>query len=115
MSTQRLLSTRRILLATPPGCARAERAVEIVAPHSDVVLVIGSGDDAPGLIEVARRYGAGSAHLIGGAADLRGEWLPADGIIGVTAGASAPGSLVRELLGTLARHGYTDIEGLTAS
>jgi 4-hydroxy-3-methylbut-2-enyl diphosphate reductase len=63
------------------------------------VLVVGSptSSNSNRLREVAEKYGA-EAYLIDGAEDLKTEWLAKHSRIGVTAGASAPESLVQKLL-----------------
>jgi 4-hydroxy-3-methylbut-2-enyl diphosphate reductase len=77
-----------------------QAAVKAIAPDSELVVVIGSANSSNSqrLREVAERAGAGRAVLIPTAAAL--DWSALDGVttLGVTAGASAPESLVEELL-----------------
>ncbi len=81
-----------------------QAAVKMVAPGSDLVLVIGAPNSSNSmrLVEVAERCGT-DARLIQRAAEIDPAWLDGVGTIGVTAGASAPEELVREVVDTLAR------------
>ncbi len=85
-----------------------QAAVKAVAPECDLVLVIGSpnSSNSQRLREVAERAGATRAILLPRANQL--DWSALDGVgtLGLTAGASAPESLVQELLGCLAER-YT--------
>ena len=77
-------------------------AVKQLALECDLVLVVGSPNSSNSnrLSELAERCGA-EAYLIDTAADIRCEWLDNKKSIGVTAGASAPEVLVKEVLQTL--------------
>ena len=70
-------------------------AVKELARHSDLLLVVGSinSSNSNRLRELAEKRGV-PAHLIDGAEDIKPEWLVDVERIGVTAGASAPESLV---------------------
>ncbi len=74
-------------------------AVKQIAPASDLVLVIGApnSSNSQRLVEVAQRLGK-PARLIQRAADLSPEWLDGVQTLGLTAGASAPEELVREVI-----------------
>ncbi len=74
-------------------------AVKQLAGDCDLVLVVGSPNSSNSnrLRELAQRMGA-EAHLLDGAADIDPAWLEGKTRIGVTAGASAPEVLVREVL-----------------
>jgi 4-hydroxy-3-methylbut-2-enyl diphosphate reductase len=74
-------------------------AVKQLAGDCDLVLVVGSPNSSNSnrLRELAERMGA-EAHLLDGAADIDPAWLEGKTRIGVTAGASAPEVLVREVL-----------------
>lgn len=71
-------------------------AVRELAQQCDCVLVVGSPNSSNSnrLRELAERFGV-PAHLIDGAEDIREEWLEGVNRVGVTAGASAPESLVQ--------------------
>mgnify|MGYP001483986116 FL=1 len=74
-------------------------AVKLMAKEVDLVLVVGSptSSNSNRLREVAEKYGA-RAYLIDGAEDLDPSWLNNTFSVGITAGASAPESLVQKLL-----------------
>ena len=80
-----------------------QAAVKQIAPGSDLVLVIGAPNSSNSvrLVEVAERCGT-TAKLIQRASDIQPEWLEGVGTIGLTAGASAPEVLVREVVDRLA-------------
>ena len=81
-----------------------QAAVKQIAPGSDLVLVIGAPNSSNSLrlVEVAERCGT-DAKLIQRASDIRPEWLDGVGTIGLTAGASAPEKLVREVVEQLSQ------------
>jgi 4-hydroxy-3-methylbut-2-enyl diphosphate reductase len=70
-------------------------AVKALAGNADLMLVVGSvnSSNSNRLRELAEKQGV-PAYLIDGAEDIRPEWLVNVERIGVTAGASAPASLV---------------------
>ncbi|MDA0818773.1 MAG: 4-hydroxy-3-methylbut-2-enyl diphosphate reductase [Proteobacteria bacterium] len=76
-----------------------QAAVKKIAPESDLVLVIGSPNSSNSLrlVEVAERLGT-RAYLIQRADEIDPEWLNGVKTIGLTAGASAPEKLVREVI-----------------
>ncbi len=80
-----------------------QAAVKAIAPQCDLVVVIGSpnSSNSQRLREVAERGGAAPAILLPRADQL--DWSALEGVrrLGITAGASAPESLVQELLGRL--------------
>ena len=80
-----------------------QAAVKRIAPGADLVLVIGAPNSSNSLrlVEVAQRLGT-DARLIQRADEIDPEWLEGIGTIGITAGASAPEKLVREVIDRLA-------------
>jgi len=80
-----------------------QAAVKKIAAQCDRVLVIGAPNSSNSLrlAEVAERSGA-PARLIQRAADIDWDWLGSPGTVGLTAGASAPEVLVREVVEALA-------------
>jgi len=74
-------------------------AVKQLAGHCDLMLVVGSPNSSNSnrLRELAERMGA-EAYLLDRAADIDPRWLEGKSRIGVTAGASAPEVLVREVI-----------------
>ncbi|MDB5677202.1 4-hydroxy-3-methylbut-2-enyl diphosphate reductase [Sphingomonas bacterium] len=79
-----------------------QAAVKAIASSCDAVLVIGAPNSSNSLrlVEVAERQGV-PARLIQRAADLDWDFLEGVGALGLTAGASAPEQLVRELVDRL--------------
>ena len=76
-----------------------QAAVKAIAGECQLVLVIGAPNSSNSLrlVEVAQRCGA-CAELIQRADDIRPEWLTGVTTLGLTAGASAPEDLVREVV-----------------
>ena len=89
-----------------------QAAVKRIAPASDLVLVIGAPNSSNSLrlVEVAERCGT-DAKLIQRGDEIQREWLDGVGTVGVTAGASAPERLVREVIEKLAE--WRDVEERT--
>lgn len=79
-----------------------QSAVKAIAPECDRMLVIGAPNSSNSLrlAEVAERMGVPS-RLIERAADIDWDWLGQPSTVGLTAGASAPEVLVREVLDAL--------------
>ncbi len=79
-----------------------QAAVKAIAADCDRMLVIGAPNSSNSLrlAEVAERLGV-SARLIERAADIDWEWLGQPSTVGITAGASAPEVLVREVVDVL--------------
>jgi len=80
-------------------------AVKEIAARCDAILVLGAPNSSNSvrLAEVAERVGT-RAKLIESAADLDLAWLEGVRTLGISAGASAPEILVRELVDLLGRH-----------
>ena len=80
-----------------------QAAVKDMAPASDLVLVIGAPNSSNSLrlVEVAERCGT-PARLIQRADEIDPAWLEGVNTLGLTAGASAPEALVREVVDRLA-------------
>lgn len=76
-----------------------QAAVKQIAPSADLVLVIGAPNSSNSLrlVEVAERCGT-TSKLIQRASDIDPAWLEGVGTVGLTAGASAPELLVREVV-----------------
>jgi len=81
-----------------------QAAVKAIAARCDAVLVIGAPNSSNSLrlVEVAERAGV-KALLIQRAAEIDFGWLDGVATLGITAGASAPEILVRELVDRLAK------------
>jgi 4-hydroxy-3-methylbut-2-enyl diphosphate reductase len=71
-------------------------AMKAIAPKSDAVYVIGAANSSNSnrLVEVALNHGAQKASLIRGAQDIDLTWLKDVNGLGLSAGASAPETLV---------------------
>jgi 4-hydroxy-3-methylbut-2-enyl diphosphate reductase len=82
-----------------------QAAVKEIAARADAVLVIGAPNSSNSLrlVEVAERMGT-RAMLIQRAEDIALEWLDGVATLGLTAGASAPEILVREVIARLGEH-----------
>ena len=68
-----------------------QAAVKQMAPHCDLVLVIGSRNSSNSnrLVEVAREHGADS-YLIDSEEQVREEWLEGTRVVGITSGRQRP-------------------------
>jgi 4-hydroxy-3-methylbut-2-enyl diphosphate reductase len=90
-----------------------QAAVKRVASDVDLVLVLGAANssNANRLREVAEALGK-PAHLINDVRDVRPEWLEGVRRIGVTAGASTPEFLVREVVRCLESRGMPGVREL---
>ena len=88
-------------------------AVRRLAQSCDLLLVLGSPNSSNSnrLRELAEKQGV-PAHLIDGAQDIRAEWLAGRQRVGVTAGASAPESLVQGVVTRLREAGATSVREL---
>ncbi|GAB3255624.1 4-hydroxy-3-methylbut-2-enyl diphosphate reductase [Kineosporia babensis] len=88
-----------------------QNALIAVLNEAQLVLVIGSTNSSNSLrlVETARRRRV-PAHLIDSAEQIAPEWLQGVSVIGLTAGASAPPTMVDDVLTHLARHGPVTVE-----
>ncbi len=77
-----------------------QEAVKAMAPKADAMLVVGApnSSNSKRLVEVGRKAGCNYAQLVQRASDI--DWRALEGIasIGITAGASAPEVLIREVI-----------------
>ncbi|MDF1822496.1 MAG: 4-hydroxy-3-methylbut-2-enyl diphosphate reductase [Alcanivoracaceae bacterium] len=89
-------------------------AVRQLALECDLVLVVGSPNSSNSnrLRELAERCGT-PAHLLDGPEQIEPQWLVGKSAVGVTAGASAPEELVRQVLERLAELGGTSATELS--
>ena len=88
-----------------------QEAVRILAKEAQIVLVIGSqnSSNSQRLKELAKEMGI-EGHLIDGPQDIQSEWLDGVETALITAGASAPESLVQECLEYLEQRFDAEIE-----
>ena len=77
-------------------------AVKALAKRCEVVIVVGSpnSSNSTRLREVAEHQGV-AAYMVDNALELNPEWVADKGMVGVTAGASAPEVLVRQVIDRL--------------
>ena len=82
-----------------------QEAVKAIAGRCDRLVVIGSPNSSNSLrlVEVAERLGT-PAHLVQRGKDVDPAWLDGISTLGITAGASAPETLVREVIEAIAVH-----------
>ena len=88
-----------------------QEAVRILAKEAQLVLVVGSqnSSNSQRLRELAREIGV-EAHLIDGPGDIDSKWLDGVETVLITAGASAPESLVQECIGYLEERFEASVE-----
>ena len=91
-------------------------AVKVMVPKVDTVIVVGSPNSSNSnrLREVAANRGV-PAYMIDHADELQPEWVSGSKRVGVTAGASAPEVLVREVIARLKELGaigVTELSGI---
>ena len=93
-----------------------QESVKAIASQCDLVLVIGAPNSSNSLrlVEVAARLGA-RTYLVQRADDISMNWFDGVSTLGLTAGASAPEVLVREIIDALARHFDLDERQVTTA
>ena len=86
-------------------------AVKAVVPLCQLLLVVGSQNSSNSrrLVEVCEKMGV-PAYLIDDLSEVKTEWLESIETVAVTAGASAPENLVEELIESLQRRGFDQLE-----
>jgi 4-hydroxy-3-methylbut-2-enyl diphosphate reductase len=88
-------------------------AVKIMAKDCDLVIIVGSPNSSNSnrLREVAENQGV-EAYMVDNASFLKQEWLNGKKKIGVSAGASAPEILVKEVIAALQQFGANNVQEL---
>ena len=88
-----------------------QQAVRELASQAERVLVVGSPNSSNSrrLQELARQQGV-EAYLLDGAEELREEWLDGVETVLITAGASAPETVVRSILAFLQEKYHAEVE-----
>ncbi len=91
-----------------------QTAVRALAEISDVVLVVGARNSSNSnrLAEIGETMNVPS-YLIEDASALKSEWFESTGVVGITAGASAPEELVQALIGRLGEFFEVEVEEIT--
>jgi 4-hydroxy-3-methylbut-2-en-1-yl diphosphate reductase len=94
-----------------------QTAVKVIAPKIDCLFVVGSPQSSNSLrlVEVAKRAGCTNAHLIERSADIPWHLVAGVAAVGVTAGASAPESLVEEVIGAFRQRYDVTLETVTTA
>lgn len=118
METVRRLRERFPTLQDPPSddiCYATQNrqvAMKKLAPHCDLVLVVGSTNSSNSvrLTEVALDAGARASYLIDYAKEIDEAWLDGVETVGLSSGASVPEILVQDVLKFLADRGYADVQ-----
>jgi 4-hydroxy-3-methylbut-2-enyl diphosphate reductase len=92
-------------------------AVKLLSPQVDIVIVVGSATSSNSnrLREVAMKLGTES-HMVDSADELQASWFEGKSRVGLTAGASAPEILVRQVIERIKALGAISVrtmEGLT--
>lgn len=89
-------------------------AVKDLARRAGLMLVVGSvnSSNSNRLRELAEKQGI-KAYLVDGAEDVNDEWLAGISVVGVTAGASAPESLVQGVIERLKKSGGRTAEEMS--
>ena len=77
-----------------------QEAVKAIAHNCDAMLVVGAPNSSNSLrlVEVAQRNGCARARLVQRASEIDWDWLGKAERLGITAGASAPETLVNEVI-----------------
>ena len=88
-------------------------AVKIMAKDCDLVIIVGSPNSSNSnrLREVAQNQGV-EAYMVDNASHLKAEWLIGKKKIGVSAGASAPEILVKDVIFKLQSFGANEVQEL---
>ncbi len=88
-----------------------QEAVRILGKEADITLVVGSqnSSNSQRLRELAEEIGV-DGYLIDGPQDIKKNWFDGKNTVLVTAGASAPESLVQECIDYLVEHFQANVE-----
>jgi 4-hydroxy-3-methylbut-2-enyl diphosphate reductase len=116
----RLLKERFPQIVGPPkddicyATQNRQEAVRLLSDDATMVIVLGSqnSSNSQRLAELARERGI-TAHLIDGASEIDPTWFRGDETVVITAGASAPESVVQDCLSWLRQRFNADVEERT--
>jgi 4-hydroxy-3-methylbut-2-enyl diphosphate reductase len=88
-----------------------QEAVRLLSEDADLVIVLGSqnSSNSQRLAELARERGI-AAHLIDGAGEIDPAWFRGDETVVITAGASAPESVVQDCISWLRSRYAAEVE-----
>jgi len=123
LETVDALSERFPGLQSPPSddicyaTQNRQSAIKAIAPRSQLVIVVGSGNSSNSvrLVEVALEAGAGAAYRVDHAGEIDQRWLDGVTTIGLTSGASVPEILVDEVIDFLRSRGFGELEEITTA
>jgi 4-hydroxy-3-methylbut-2-enyl diphosphate reductase len=123
LETVGVLSERFPGLQSPPSddiCYATQNrqvAIKAIAPQSQVVIVVGSGNSSNSvrLVEVALEAGAEAAYRVDHAGEIDQRWLEGVTTVGLTSGASVPEILVDEVIAFLRSRGFGELEEVTTA
>ncbi|MCE5289491.1 MAG: 4-hydroxy-3-methylbut-2-enyl diphosphate reductase [Nocardiaceae bacterium] len=123
METVQRLREKFPLMQDPPSddiCYATQNrqvAVKAMAPHCDLVIVVGSRNSSNSvrLVEVALGAGARAAKLVDYAREVDPAWLEGVATVGLTSGASVPEVLVQGVIELLSGHGFDDVQTVTTA
>jgi 4-hydroxy-3-methylbut-2-en-1-yl diphosphate reductase len=116
----RILQGRFPLIEGPPrddicyATQNRQDAVKVIAPRSDVVLVIGSANSSNSnrLAELSKELGT-PAYLVDDESSVDPAWLEGASTVGLTSGASAPEWLVHRMIVWLGERGFDTVDEVT--
>jgi len=88
-------------------------AVKVMSPKVDVLIVVGSptSSNSNRLAELARKLGV-EAYMVDNADELQAKWLDGKSRVGLTAGASAPEILVKQVIERIKSMGAVSVRKL---
>lgn len=123
LETVDALSERFPGLQSPPSddicyaTQNRQSAIKAIAPRSQLVIVVGSGNSSNSvrLVEVALEAGAGAAYRVDHAGEIDQRWLDGVTTVGLTSGASVPEILVDEVIDFLRSRGFGELEEITTA
>jgi 4-hydroxy-3-methylbut-2-enyl diphosphate reductase len=123
LETVGVLAERFPGLQSPPSddiCYATQNrqvAIKAIAPQSQVVIVVGSGNSSNSvrLVEVALEAGAEAAYRVDHAGEIDERWLEDVTTVGLTSGASVPEILVDEVIAFLRSRGFGELEEVTTA
>ena len=94
-----------------------QESVRAIAPHCELMIVVGStnSSNSKRLVEVALDAGSTASDLVDFADEIKEEWLAGVETVGVTCGASVPELLVRDVVEWLDQRGYSRVKEVTTT
>ncbi|MFZ3218717.1 MAG: 4-hydroxy-3-methylbut-2-enyl diphosphate reductase [Rhodoferax sp.] len=85
-------------------------AIKILSPQVDMMIVVGSptSSNSNRLAELARKLGV-TSYMVDNASELQTQWFEGKSCVGLTAGASAPEILVRQVIDRIRELGAVSV------